>query len=881
MKYAIAIFGIFLVSWQSLLHAEDDHQPVKIYVSQLGHDQWSGEIAAPNANGTDGPLATLHAAQKKVRSILGDQTTAIEVVIRGGIYQLENPLVLEPQDSGKQEMPVVWTSYPGERVIVSGGKRISDWKRVTEDVPGLPPNAVGAVWYTDLEKGTTFYSLFDDLGLLPQAIPGKFYTDNRSQEVQTTRTMTWRDDDLANLSQTSEAILHILPTYAFVYNVLRVDSINEANKTLTVKNPTGFRLHASKLPNPNFQTYYRIANVIEHLDQPGEWVIHAKQGRLYYWPIKGNQPGEDVCYPVMDELVSLRGDVENKEWVRNIVLRGLVLRNTERMLDASDTVHLMAQWDVFEGRNGVVRMKGAQHVTIENCVIENAGGCGIKSGIYSANNTFRNNIVRNMGHGGISLIGHGPGNIADNNHNVVSHNIISHCGEIHACGIGLLLCGSAYNHVHNNLIHHTANHGIAMIGDGKFPLEPSDDATKDARVRRMAVQKPYTRWRDFKIPAEDDTWYHRQSYVHTNSNMVEYNEIHHAAHGDRMSDVNSLYSHATGRGNVYRRNYVHDMHGAGTNCAYRSDDWMWFFRVYENVIRDIRGPAFNIKQVNEFVNNVVIDCDDVCFNFKTDWTPPGQTPLDEPHHGTTVRRNIMVQRSRMITGKNSRIPAFYDAQDDDLLTHPLIENNLLFCPDDPSIADAALAQARALGHDRYSVAADPMFVDPDNGDFRFKEGSPALRLGIKPLTEYGVQDLAGLQVEYGHLDPGGSVKAERVARRMRNESSPQNHKENRDLILSATAPMSITPDGKIEIVAKYNVSESRDIYVVFVKSGKKYGGVRKTVDSGRGDIKLSLSLNEYPDKVGDGFTFVVMVLPVDKTWKEALHLHRITGVIVR
>jgi hypothetical protein len=28
---------------------------------------------------------------------------------------------------------------------------------------------------------------------------------------------------------------------------------------------------------------------------------------------------------------------------------------------------------------------------------------------------------------------------------------------------------------------------------------------------------------------------------------------------------------------------------------------------------------------------------------------------------------------------------------------------------------------------------DPLFVDPEGGDYRFKPGSPALRLGIEPI----------------------------------------------------------------------------------------------------------------------------------------------------
>jgi len=42
-----------------------------------------------------------------------------------------------------------------------------------------------------------------------------------------------------------------------------------------------------------------------------------------------------------------------------------------------------------------------------------------------------------------------------------------------------------------------------------------------------------------------------------------------------------------------------------------------------------------------------------------------------------------------------------------------------------------LKEWQELGFDRHSVFADPMFLDPEKGDYRVKAESPALKLGFK------------------------------------------------------------------------------------------------------------------------------------------------------
>lgn len=60
-----------------------------------------------------------------------------------------------------------------------------------------------------------------------------------------------------------------------------------------------------------------------------------------------------------------------------------------------------------------------------------------------------------------------------------------------------------------------------------------------------------------------------------------------------------------------------------------------------------------------------------------------------------------------------------------------VDSNLLF--------NAELTQK--FGWDENSIVADPMFIDPENGDFRVKEGSPAFDIGFEnfPMDQFGVK----------------------------------------------------------------------------------------------------------------------------------------------
>ena len=103
-----------------------------LYVAVDGSDQWSGRLPAHNAQRTDGPVATLAGARDRLRKLkatsASQESLPRQVFVRGGKYFLAETLQLTAEDSGTRESPVTYTAYPGEKPILSGGRKITGWQ---------------------------------------------------------------------------------------------------------------------------------------------------------------------------------------------------------------------------------------------------------------------------------------------------------------------------------------------------------------------------------------------------------------------------------------------------------------------------------------------------------------------------------------------------------------------------------------------------------------------------------------------------------------------------------------------------------------------------------------------------------------------------------
>src|SRR5260221_7061612 len=97
--------------------------PMTFYVATNGNDQWSGKLAASTANVKDGPFATLSAAVSAARLARQNAATTadgINILVRGGMYELDEPLRLTAEDSGvSSKQPFTIASFGNEKPVLS------------------------------------------------------------------------------------------------------------------------------------------------------------------------------------------------------------------------------------------------------------------------------------------------------------------------------------------------------------------------------------------------------------------------------------------------------------------------------------------------------------------------------------------------------------------------------------------------------------------------------------------------------------------------------------------------------------------------------------------------------------------------------------------
>jgi hypothetical protein len=164
-----------------------------------------------------------------------------------------------------------------------------------------------------------------------------------------------------------------------------------------------------------------------------------------------------------------------------------------------------------------------------------------------------------------------------------------------------------------------------------------------------------------------------------------------------------------------------------------------------NLIHDItrpNGKARVLKTLSSkkiyFVNNTIYNCDNGIDSYI-------DGPLVELHMYNNIIANLKPGGFHLLLSGTEQ------------LKKSVIKNNLYFQEEGQvkficnKKAYQSLAEfTKATGMDKGSMVANPLFVDPQNRDFRLKAGSPAINKGINPVILEEYKKIFGQDIHYDY-----------------------------------------------------------------------------------------------------------------------------------
>ncbi len=701
--FALAALGLLLIA--AATAANRDH--ALLFVSPHGNDAWSGRTAQPNPSGTDGPLATLRAAQLRVRRIKQDGAAAsIRVVVGEGTYELEKTLRFGPEDGGSSDCPVTYEAQPGAAVVIRGGRTVGGWEP-----------AGGHIYRTDLKSQglaqADFHQLFyhgqrQILARHPNFDPrhprtgGFVYIEGKGPQPSKQFVYPKGSLPIDRWNDLSQAEVVTVFGRGWNFAIAPIRKVDRDQRVITTRAP--------RRPYEPENRFF-VQNVRQALDSPGEWFLDKAAGVLYFWP-PGAGPG-DVTVPTIDHLVEIRGTIPYPHGYLKVGFQGTKadFPPAEDAAPAAPVEYLTLRGFRFEcARQDALRLVGARNCRVIGCRVTGAGGVGINlGGVASAHAEVGNprlvpalGFSAGVGGGGQNLLFNDPCQACQ----VVGNDVWSVGSD------GIFLYGTT-NRAENN---HVQNSGLFDKDCAAINLFGEENVARRNTLHDVPRNAVFLKGSD---------------------NVVELNDIYRTmletcdGGAIRMCQRNLAI-----RGNVIRSNRIVDTLGYGYpvggdfQAPYFSwgvylDDFTCGTTVQGNlIVRAGRGGVHvHGGSDNLIAGNGLVDAGQYQFE---------NNPIrDELSRGNVVRGNVFsyngTQSYLYRCGKWLEGSVAWERN----LVWPTAGQVRVLLGMNREITGWKAWQE--VGLEKGSVLADPRFRAPDRDDYALQPDSPAHRLGFEPI----------------------------------------------------------------------------------------------------------------------------------------------------
>ena len=685
---------------------------VNIYVSPQGNDT--------NPGTKELPLASLNGAKNYVRNLKSETNGDINVWLRDGEYRLNKTVVFGLEDSGEGESIIRYQAYPNEKPVFTSDVTIEGWEKLDDTIPQLPKAAIGNIWVTKVSKlegvPSKFYTLYDAEGRLPRARSKGFIptvTPGTLVKEHDRDVLYYPPGIIKNWPNLSDVEIITRTRQGWMMNMLQLESVDEEANIATTVFPATYLMEELHLLPEVENTW--VENVIEALDEPGEWVLNTLEGKLYLWARDSEKP-KGIVAPTLQEYILVSGKEDAAgdadKPVRNLSFEGLTFMHGERYTWEGNDKGLQHDWDMYDKANALIRFRVAENCVVEQCHFVQSGGTAIRLDLYGQHIKIQNNRIEHVGATGILLCGYNPGSKDVNKNNLVYNNHISNVGDIYWHSPAIFIWQSGTNRIANNLIHNTPYAGVVISG----LLDRFDTR---AVYKEMDLSNP------FENSVEADETYH-----FSRDNIVEHNEIHNGM--EVIADGNGIYLRGAGVGNIIRQNYIHDFLAQKIvmQGGIRTDGLQKGTLITHNVIYNFVSHGIHLKHNNRAENNIIAGIRDAFHKGKV--MPATSFKLRSgPLTGGSIKNNILYQPVGDVVfyeqgvGKDPLGMAWAKEADTDF--------NIYYSGDHPELAKQFLTTNQQEGIDENSLVADPFFVDYEKGNFKLNREGQALKLGIESL----------------------------------------------------------------------------------------------------------------------------------------------------
>ncbi len=645
-----------------------------------------------NSNPGDGdqPLATIDRAVVAARQARKQGTKAITIWLAHGTYYLDKPLRLDAIDSGTEANPLVIKAVEGAKPIISGGARLNLlWEQHEKNI-----------WKAPIPAGTSFDRLFVNGISQPMARYPNF--DAKVQHFNGYAADAFSAERASRWLDPAGGYMHAMHSHmwgGFHYVIQGKDRDGNLVYEGGWQNNRRSGMH---------DTYRMVENIFEELDAPGEWYADHQRHTIYFMPPADlNLQQARIEIVRLSHLIELKGSQEFP--VRWVVFQGITFQHTRRTFMANQEPLLRSDWTTYRG--GAVLVEGAEDCVIEDCEFDQVGG----------NAVFVNHYNRRI--------------------------------TVRGCHI-----------------HHAGANGVAFVGDPNAVRSPLFEYNQQQTYQDMdKARGPRTENYPRDCCVEDCLIYL--------SGRVE----------KQTAGVQISMS----RGITIRHCSIYDVPRAGINIS--EGTWgghlIEYCDVFDTVQETGDHGSFNSWGRDRFWNLKDLDLNDDAV-----WADHSEVPLLDVvdpviicnnrwrcDHGWDIdlddgSTNYHIYNNLCLNGGIKNREGFYRIVENNIMVnngfHPhvwyrhsqdIVRRNIFFIEEyrpaggmpetawgkemDYNIVhkaggdlDAAEQLSRQSKRDEHSIVADALFVAPGQGDYRVREGSPALALGFKnfAMDQFGV-----------------------------------------------------------------------------------------------------------------------------------------------